>query len=66
MGTVGAIAEVIALSLGMLKDHIDDPKRRAKAIADYINGLRAMKEKMSEAEMEELDSILLSIVSAKP
>lgn len=66
MGTIGAIAEVIAVSLKMLKDYIDDPRRRAKAIASYINGLRSLRDKLGEADAEELDRILLSIIDSKP
>ena len=67
MGTIGAIAEVVALSLEILKDHIDDPKRRAKAVASYIQSLRDLREKLGdEQDIKEIDDILVSIIIAKP
>ena len=67
MSTVGAVAQTIALTLEILKDHIDDPRRRARAIADYINGLRKLRDGLAdEKDMQEIDNILLAIITAKP
>lgn len=67
MGAVEAIAQVIALSLGIIKDHINDPKRRERAIANYIQGLQKLRESLKDAtDIEEIDNILLTIINTKP
>lgn len=66
MEAIGSIAQVIALSLGIIKDHINDPRRRERAIANYIQGLQKLKESLKDADIEEIDNILLTIINTKP
>lgn len=67
MGAVGAIAQVAALALEVIRDHINDPKSRERAIANYIHGLRKLKESLKDAtDIEEIDNILLTIIDTKP
>lgn len=66
MSTLEAVAHVIALSLEVIKDHINDPRRRARAIANYVRGLRELKEHLEGADFEEIDRILLAIIDSKP
>jgi len=64
MDTVGAVANVIGVGLQLLKDHIDDPKRRLKATQDYIDRCREEVTKiLAQKDMEELDRLLLDFVS---
>lgn len=66
MGTIEAVAQVIALSLEIIRDHISDPRRRDRAIANYIQGLQKLKESLKDADAEKVDNILLTIIDTKP
>ena len=67
MSTIGAIAQAVALALQLINSHIEDPRRRARAIADYIGGLRKLQDQLTdEKDIFEIDDILLTIISARP
>ncbi len=65
MGTIGAVAGAIEISGKLIKDYIDDPRRRAKAIQDVMDELKALKEKaINEKDMEELDEALIAFINS--
>ena len=66
MSTIGAIAQAVALALQLINSHIEDPRRRARAIADYIGGLRKLQEQLDDIDKEVIDDVLLSLISARP
>ena len=65
MGTIGSIAGAIEIAGKLIKDYIDDPRRRAKAIQDVMDGLKALKEKaIDSTDAEELDEALSAFISS--
>ena len=60
---VSEIAGAVKIALELLKSHIDDPKRRLKAIQDYRDQLRKYLEQTNQIQnMGEVDSIILDFI----
>ena len=65
MGTIGAVAGAIEIAGKLIKSYIDDPQRRASAIQDVMDGLKALKEKAIDAKtLEELDESLITFINS--
>ena len=65
MGTIGAVAGAIEIAGKLIKDYIDDPRRRASAIQDAMDGLKALKEKaLEESDIEEFDKALTAFIDS--
>ena len=60
---VSEIAGAVKIALELLKSHIDDPKRRLKAIQDYRDQLRKYLEQANQTQnMADVDSIILDFI----
>jgi len=60
---VSEIAGAVKVALELLKSHIDDPKRRLKAIQDYRDQLRKYLEQANQTQnMADVDSIILDFI----
>jgi len=60
---VSEIAGAVKVALELLKNHIDDPKRRLKAIQDYRDQLRKYLEQANQTQnMADVDSIILDFI----
>lgn len=65
MGTIGAVAGAIEIAGKLIKGYIDDPKRRASAIQDVMDGLKALKEKAIDSkDVEEFDRALVGFIDS--
>ena len=64
MGTIGAVAGVVAIIGGLIKDSIDDPKKRARAIVEVVDKLKELRERLYETnDIEELDRAVLALIA---
>ncbi len=65
MGTIGAVAGAIEIAGKLIRGYIDDPQRRAKAIQDVMDGLKALKEKAIDSKTtEDLDEALIAFINS--
>jgi len=61
---VTEIAGAVKVALEILKGHIDDPKRRLRAIQDYRDALRKYLVQVGneKEDMDKVDSIILDFI----
>ena len=56
---------IVRTGLSLLEKHIDDPVRRLRARQEYLDGLKAVADKIiKEAKDEEVDKALLDFIAA--